>query len=59
MIFLNEILVVMGKDIKMHIWRENNEICDLRPQVQTSVMFGRSVTYYGKGTLVSIDANIN
>ena len=67
-IFTDETRIVLEKDLRIYIWRKDDEKwaprclgehVDREPRVKTSVMFWGSITYSGVGTLVPGNGNIS
>ena len=66
--FTDETQIVLGKDLRIYIWRKDDEKwaprclgkhVDREPRVKANVMFWGCITYSGVGTLVPVNGNIN
>ncbi|PJE77336.1 hypothetical protein CI610_03746 [invertebrate metagenome] len=67
-IFSDETKIEIGADRKVFVWRQNNErlhpdcvgvVKNPARNVRFSVMFWGCITYFGVGTIIPVDGNIN
>ena len=67
-IFSDETKIMLGRNGKVYVWRKPDErvrpdclgqLDDFETTCRASVMFWGCITYYGVGTLVAIDGNMN
>jgi hypothetical protein len=70
-IFSDKTEIMLGRNGKVYVWRKPDErfrpdyfgqlpeLDDFETTCRASVMFWGCITYYGVGTLVAIDGNMN
>jgi hypothetical protein len=61
-IFSDETKIMLGRNGKVYVWRKPDclgQLDDFETTCRASVKFWGWITYYGVGTLVAIDGNMN